>query len=155
MSNFPGGMFLKLPPNNDWALALPMPDETPIPLLDAAGDTGKFVKAILTHRDTLLGKDVLAATAYYNPKQIVATFQELYPETGKAAKFLRTSKEDYKAALAENGMPEKAQEELYENMAFMNDYGYYGKASLDESLSVSLLMLVHDCLFDFGLEQAQ
>ena len=141
MSNIPGGMFLQLPPNNDWTLALPMPDDTPIPLFDAASDTGKFVKAILTHRDTLLGKDVFAATDYYDPKQIVATFKELYPETGKRAKFMQTSKEDYKGALAKNGMPERQQQELYENMAFMHDYGYFGKASLDESHSVSSLIL--------------
>lgn len=138
MSNLPGGMFRQLPPNNDWTFALPIPDDTPIPAFDAAGDTGKFVKAILTHRDTTLGKDVYAATDYYNPKQIVATFKELYPEAGKGAKFVQLSKEEFKGALAQAGMPEKAQEELYENMAFMHDHGYFGKASLEESLSVSL-----------------
>ncbi len=36
-------------------------------------------------------------------------------------------------------MPEKAQQELYENMMFMKEFGYYGKASLDESLAVSIV----------------
>ena len=137
MSNIPGGMMRQLPPNNRWTLALPMPDDTPIPLFDAGGDTGKFVKAILTRRDAVLGKQVLAATDYFTPKQIVDTFKELFPEAGKEAKFVQTDKEQYKGALAKAGMPEKFQEELYENMAFMHDFGYYGKASLDESHAVS------------------
>ena len=137
MSNFPGAMFRPLPPHDAWTVALPMPSDTPIPLLDAAGDTGKFIKAILTHRDTLLGKQVLAATDYYTPAQIVDTFKELYPEAGKAATFVDVDKETYKSALGQTGMPEKGQQELYENMAFMHDYGYFGKASLKESLAVS------------------
>ena len=121
-----------------------MPPDTPIPCYDAAGDTGKFVKGILTHRDELLGKRVLAATDYYTPEQIMSWFREFFPKAGPGAKFLQLSKEDYMGALAGAGMPPKAQLELYENMAFMNDYGYYGKASLDESLAVSPEHLVYE-----------
>ena len=138
MSNFPGGMFRPLPPHNAWTVPLPMPPDTPIPLFDAGDDTGKFVKAILTHRDTLLGKQVLAATDYYTPVQIVDTFKQLYPEAGKVATFMEIDKETYKNALGEMGMPEKGQQELYENMSFMHDYGYFGKASLEESQAVSI-----------------
>jgi len=136
MSNFPGASILQLPPNNNWTMALPMPPDTPIPCFDAAGDTGVFVKAILTHREETLGKKVLGATDYYTPQQIMATFQELYPEAGKSAKFIEIDKDAYKGALADAGMPEKAQLILYENMAFMHDYGYFGKASLAESHAV-------------------
>lgn len=140
MSNLPGGMFRQLPPSNDWSIALPMPASTPIPFFDAGNDTGKFVKGILTHRDKVLGKRVLGATDYYTPSDAIAIFKELFPKAGESAKFVQVSKDDYKGALAKAGMPEKAQEELYENMAFMNDYGYYGKASLAESLEVKLTL---------------
>ena len=140
MSNLPGGMFRQLPPSNDWTIALPMPASTPIPFFDAGNDTGKFVKGILTHRDKVLGKRVLAATDYYTPSDAIAIFKELFPKAGESAKFVQVSKDEYKGALAKAGMPEKAQEELYENMAFMNDYGYYGKASLSESLEVKLAL---------------
>ena len=145
MSNFPGGMFLQLPPSNDWTMALPMPASTPIPLFDAAGDTGKFVKGILTHRDKVLGKRVLAATDYHTPADIVATFKELFPKAGESAKFVQASKDEYKGALAQTGMPEKGQQELYENMAFMNEYGYYGKASLAESHEVKSALILPLC----------
>ena len=137
MSNFPGGMFRQLPPSNDWTVALPMPAGTPIPFLDAGDDTGKFVKGILTHRDKVLGKRVLAATDYYTPSDAVSIFKELFPKVGESAKFLQVSKDDYKSALGQTGMPEKGQQELYENMAFMNDYGYFGKATLAESHEVN------------------
>ena len=136
MSNLPGGMFLQLPPSNDWTIALPMPAGTPIPFFDAGGDTGKFVKGILTHRDKVLGKRILAATDYYTPSDVIAIFKDLFPNAGESAKFVQASENDYKSALAEVGMPEKAQVEMYENMAFMNEYGYYGKASLAESHEV-------------------
>ena len=137
MSNFPGGMFRPLPPSNDWTVALPMPATTPIPFFAAAEDTGKFVKAILTHRDKVLGMRVLAATDYYTPSDAVTFFKELFPKAGQTAKFVQLSKDEYTGMLAQTGMPPKGQEELYENMAFMNDYGYYGKDSLAESLEVS------------------
>ena len=138
MSNLPGNMFRQLPPSNDWTFALPMPASTPIPLFDAAQDSGKFVKGILTHRDKVLGKRILAATDYYTPSDAIAIFKDLFPKAGEKAKFVQVSKDDYKGALAQGGMPEKAQEELYENMAFMNEFGYYGKASLAESHEVKL-----------------
>ncbi len=138
MSNLPGGSFRQLPPSNDWTIALPMPAKTPIPFFDAGGDTGKFVKGILTHRDKALGKRILAATDYYTPSDAIAFFKGLFPNAGESAKFVQVSKDDYKGALAKAGMPEKIQQELYENMAFMNEYGYYGKASLAESHEVNL-----------------
>ena len=116
---------------------MPAPGDTPVPLFDVADDTGKFVKAILTHREQVLGKQIHAATAYYTWVDVVNTFKELKPEAGKNATFVQLSKEEYKGALASAGMPPKAQEELYENMAFMNEFGYYGKAGLEESLAVS------------------
>ena len=147
MSNLPGNMFRQLPPSNDWTFALPMPASTPIPLLDAGGDTGKFVKGILTHRDKVLGKRVLAATDYYTPADAITIFKELFPSAGKGANFVQISKDDYKGALAQAGMPEKAQQELYENMAFMNDYGYYGKSSLTESHEVKFSIVL--CVWTF------
>ena len=136
MSNIPGQILRQVPPDNNWTLAMPAPSDTPVPLFDAAGDTGKFVKGILTHRDQVLGKRIYAASDYYTFADMVDTFKEMKSEAGKNANFVRMTKEQYKGALAKAGMPEKAQEELYENMAFMHDYGYYGKASLAESHAV-------------------
>ena len=119
-----------------YALALPMPSTTPIPYFDAASDTGKFVKAMIMKRDQVLGKNILAACAYYKVEDVPATFAKVKPETGKGAQMITIDKTTFMGFLAQAGLPEFAQEELYENMAFMDEFGYYGKKSLDESLAI-------------------
>ena len=141
MSNIPGQILRPSPPENHFTLTMPAPESTPVPLFDAANDTGKFVKGILTHREQVLGKQIYAATDYYTWTDVLNTFKEVKPEAGKNAKFVQVSAEQYKAALAGMGMPPKAQVEMYENMAFMDEFGYYGKAGLEESHAVSPFLL--------------
>jgi uncharacterized protein YbjT (DUF2867 family) len=136
MSNLPGGMFRQVPPNNDWTLGLPIPASTPVPLLNTAGDTGKFVKGILLNREKTLGKRIYGATDYYTLTQIVEAFKEVYPEAGKTAKTAELPHQVFKDILGSTGMPEEAGEELLQNMRLMNEFGYYGGANLDESHSV-------------------
>lgn len=136
MSNLPGGMFRQAPPNNDWTLALPIPGSTPVPLLNTAGDTGKFVKGILLNREKTLGKRIYGATDYYTLEEMVKEFKEVYPEAGKTAKTAELPHQVFKDILGKTGMPEDAGEELLQNMRLMNEFGYYGGAKLDESHSV-------------------
>ena len=121
---------------HDYTLALPMPPETPIPFFDPVDGTGKFVKAMLMKRDEVLGKEILAAGQYYNVGDVPKIFAQVKPEAGKGAQFVTVDKDTYKGMLASFGMPEFAQEELYENMNFMNEFGYYGKKSLEPSLAL-------------------
>jgi len=136
MSNLPGGMFRQVPPNNDWTLALPIPGSTPVPLLNTAVDTGKFVKGILLNREKTLGKRIYGATDYYTLDQMVKEFKELYPEAGKTAKYAELSHQAFKDNLGKAGQSAEAGEELLQNMRLMNEFGYYGGASLDESHSI-------------------
>lgn len=136
MSNIPGGMFRQAPPNNDWTFALPIPGSTPIPLLNTADDTGKFVKGILNNREKTLGKRIYGATDYYTIDEIVKEFKEQYPEAGKTAKSAELPHDVFKGIMMKTGAPEKSAEELLQNMRLMNEFGYYFGASLDESHSV-------------------
>jgi hypothetical protein len=133
----PGGMFRQAPPNNDWTLALPIPGSSPIPLLDTADDTGKFVKGILNNREKTLGKRIYGATDYYTIDEIVKEFKEQYPEAGKTAKSAELPHEVFKGIIMKTGAPATSAEELLQNMRLMNEFGYYFGASLDESHSVS------------------
>jgi len=133
MSNLPGGMFRQVPPNNDWTLGLPVPGTSPVPLLDTAGDTGKFVKGILLNREKALGKRIYGATDYYTLEEMVKEFKELYPEAGKTAKTAELPHEVFKGILKGAGQSETAAEELLQNMRLLNEYGYYGGADLTES----------------------
>lgn len=136
MSNLPGGMFRQAPPNNDWTLALPIPGSTPVPLLNTADDTGKFVKGILLNREQTLGKRIYGATDYYTLDEMVKEFKEVFPEAGKTAKAAELPHQVFKDILGQTGLPEEAGEELLQNMRLMNEFGYYGGAKLDESHSV-------------------
>ena len=121
-------------PPHDYIMALPMPSTTPIPWFDAVDDTGKFVKAMVMKEKEVMGKNVLGATDYCTPDQVVETFKSVKKETG--AQFMQLDKDTYKGFLAKVGMPDFAQEEMYENMSFMNEFGYFGKQSLEWSLGV-------------------
>jgi len=136
MSNLPGGMFRQAPPNNDWTLALPIPSTSPIPLLDTADDTGKFVKGILNNREKTLGMQIYGATNYYTIEEIVKEFKELYPEAGKTAKSAELAHDVFKGNIMKTGAPAESAEELLQNMRLMNEFGYYFGASLDESHSI-------------------
>ena len=130
MSNLQGMINKSPQPPHTLTLALPMPDTTPIPFFDAVGDSGKFVKAMVTQREKVLGKNVLAATAYITPNEVISTFKKA---VGKDVQFYRPDKDTYKGFLAKAGMPDFAQEEMYENMSFMDEFGYFGKQGLEWS----------------------
>jgi len=136
MSNLPGNMIRQDPTTKDYVFSLPIPADSPIPLLDTEDDTGKFVKAILLKPTATIGKRVYGSSGYVTPTQIIKDFQEIYPEAGKGAKYVEISASDYKSGLAKVGMPEIAQEDLLENMLLMPQFGYYGGDSLEESQSI-------------------
>jgi len=133
MSNLPGSVIRQTPPKNNWTLALPVPTSTSVPLFASTEDTGKFVKGILLKREKTLGKRILGATDYETLEQIVAEFKEVFPEAGKDATAIEIPHQAFKDGLGHAGLPEKGQEELLQNMRLMNEYGYYGGASLKES----------------------
>lgn len=108
--------------------ALPVSENAQIPLFDAPEDTGKFVKAILKNADKLNGKQVLAATAYYTPKQIVADFEEA---SEHKARFIQISGDQFKSYL-----PKFMAEEILENHILLDTTGYYAGVSLDDSLNL-------------------
>jgi hypothetical protein len=146
MSNLPGGMFRKSPPNNDWTLALPIPGSTPVPLLDTADDTGKFVKGILNNRKKTLGKQIYGATDYYTLDEMVKEFKELYPEAGKTAKTVELPHQVFKDIMGKTGVPAESAEELLQNMRLMNEFGYV-------SHTLPLILQLHGSQIGAGLSK--
>jgi uncharacterized protein YbjT (DUF2867 family) len=116
--------------------SLPVPEDTPIPLFDADADAGKFVKAILKKREQTLGRRVLAATAYYTPREVLETLRRVKPNKGGSARFAQLTPEQYTAGLQQTGLSEKAAIELLENMQFMPEFGYFGGEPLEPSLEL-------------------
>jgi hypothetical protein len=132
MSNFPGNLLRQLPPNNEWTLLFPGKSSSVFPVFDTV-DTGKYVKAIVLHREELLGKDFYGATSYLTVDQVLEAFKKTFPEAGKTARFQQVPEDKYIATLKGMGLPEFAAEELLENMLLLENPGYYGGAKLEES----------------------
>ncbi|KAK6002080.1 hypothetical protein QM012_001718 [Aureobasidium pullulans] len=108
--------------------ALPISENAPIPLFEVVEDTGKFVKAIIKNADKLNGKQVLGASAYYSPKQVVADFEEA---SGHKLRYNQISGEQFKSFF-----PAFMAQEFLENHILIDTTGYYAGASLDDSLSL-------------------
>ncbi|KAF1935323.1 NAD(P)-binding protein [Clathrospora elynae] len=120
MSNIPMSVQKGEDGSLNWAL--PVSETAKFPLFDVKEDTGKFITVILRNRDALLGARILGATAYYTPKQIVATLSTV---TGKSAHFLQVPDEVYKSFL-----PGYMAQEMLENHLFIEEPGYYNGADL-------------------------
>lgn len=134
MPNITGGMFKPSPPDNAWTLGLPVAASSPIPTFDPR-DTGKYVKAIVMHRDALLGKRLLGADAYVTAQEAVDTFRKLFPEeAGKTARFYQVPEDAFRGFMQSQGSPEYVVDEFYENMRLLEEFGYYGGEPLEDSL---------------------
>lgn len=74
------------------------------------------------------GKQVLEASGYYTPEEIVDTFSKVI---GKKAVFIKVTPEQYRASL-----PESIALEYLENQLFVEDPGYFLGESLEPSLGL-------------------
>ena len=72
------------------------------------------------------GKQILAATDYYDVERIIADFKEA---TGKTITFFQITPEKYSSFL-----PEAIAQEMLENHLFVESPGYYNGVSLAETL---------------------
>lgn len=82
----------------------------------------------MRNRDSVLGKQILAAWDYYTPSRIVSEFQEV---TGKTARFVQIDAETYKGFF-----PAPMADEMLENHLFIGEPGYYAGKDLKESLDL-------------------
>ncbi|RBQ68021.1 hypothetical protein VDGD_21619 [Verticillium dahliae] len=113
-----------------------MPETAPLPLFDVR-NTGLWVKAIVRKRDQLLGKRVLGATKYTTPAELVSEFTQAFPEAGKAASFFSMPHEMFLQVVQDvMGLPDWAAESILEMMRLVNEGGYFGFESLEDSLAV-------------------
>ncbi|KAF2822471.1 putative nucleoside-diphosphate-sugar epimerase [Ophiobolus disseminans] len=105
--------------------ALPVNKDSKFPLIDIKSDTGKFVKAIIKNRDSVLGAHILGAEGYYTPTQIL---EQLTEATDKKTQFYQIDEKTYKSYL-----PEFMAQEMLENHLFIESPGYYNSEGLEKS----------------------
>ncbi|CAG9996933.1 unnamed protein product [Clonostachys byssicola] len=109
-----------------WALPVDG-DKAQVPVFDASGDTGLFVKAALKLSEPT-GRQILAAAEYISPNQLIAEFSEV---TGHKATFAQVPVDVFKSFL-----PPQIADEMNDNMLLLQDPGYYQGADLADSLQL-------------------
>ncbi|KAK5046085.1 hypothetical protein LTR84_008542 [Exophiala bonariae] len=101
-----------------YAIAGVMDPQTRMPLIDTAGDTGKYVGAILADLDAYEGKVLSAATEWLSMSEIA---EKVGRAIGKNVAYQQLPVEVYKSFL-----PENARHQLVEMYLYIQDYGYFG-----------------------------
>ncbi|KAK6196589.1 hypothetical protein LQW54_011373 [Pestalotiopsis sp. IQ-011] len=131
-SGSPADLLQPTGPDNAWTLTLPTPADSPLPMFHT-GDTGKYIKAIVLHRDELLGKRFFGATDYMTVQEVLDTFKRLFPKADKSARHYWIPEEVFRASMQSRGAPEHVIVETYENGRLFGECGYFGGEPLDET----------------------
>lgn len=118
--------FIKKNEDDAYLLALPIDgDKGQVPVFLPAADMGKFVKIAIKNYPSYTGKQILAASAYISPNQLMAEWSEV---TGKEGKYVQVDAEVFKSFL-----PPPVAQELLENMLLLENPGYYAGQDLQPS----------------------
>ena len=125
MENFQSQPFLapRQAPDGTWVLARHTSPETQIPYIDAVGDTGKFVGAILAEPDRYQGKTFCAAQALYTGDEIAAIISKT---TGKTVVYKQISLEQFKKSLP---FESDISDIFVEGFSCQEEFGYWGPDS--------------------------
>jgi uncharacterized protein YbjT (DUF2867 family) len=121
MSNFSASMKPHPSPAGDgsYILANFVKPETRLPLIDTAGDTGKWVASILADFPKYEGKVFCAATALYSFQDIADAMSKA---SGKTVVYAQVPKEIWRGFL-----PEVMRDCIAEMFEYIQDFGYYGE----------------------------
>ncbi|CRG84681.1 hypothetical protein PISL3812_01934 [Talaromyces islandicus] len=119
MQNFAAQAFLAPKKSEDgtWFMSRHTSPAALIPLVDAVGDSGKFVGAILAEPDKYEGKTFSAATALYSLEEIVKIMSKA---TKKTIVYKQISLDDFKKSIPFAG------EIFAEVFSFAEEFGYFG-----------------------------
>ncbi|MCJ1235574.1 hypothetical protein MMC14_003545 [Varicellaria rhodocarpa] len=122
MENFQSQTFYapQQAPDGTWILAGHASPRSTMPLIDAVGDTGKFVGAILAEPDKYEGKTFCAATTLYSWEEVVAIMSRA---TGKTVVYKQISLEEFQKSLPFE--PEM----FVEAFSYQEEFGYFGPES--------------------------
>ena len=125
MENFQSQPFLapKPAPDGTWVLARPNSPTSQTPYIDAVGDTGKFIGAILAEPDRYHGKTFCAAQALYSWEEVAAILSKY---TGKTVVYQQISPEEFKRSLPFDS--DKA-DIFVEAFSSLEEHGYFGPDS--------------------------
>lgn len=114
---------------NDNIIALPLMPSTKLPLIDTAGDTGKFVKAIVLHRDELLGKRLIGVSEYRSLDDVAEIMEKV---STKKTQYVHVDMDQFLQRFAARGYPQHILEDVKDMMLWLQDFGYFEGQSLED-----------------------
>jgi len=120
MENFQSIFAPRQAPDGTWVVAFHTSPKAQLPLIDAVGDTGKFVGAILAEPDKYEGKTFCAATALYNMEEIAAIMSKA---TDKTVVYKQIPLEDFKKSLSFGA------DIFVKGSSYQEEFGYFGPDS--------------------------
>lgn len=120
MQNFQRRMALQPTEAGTFVLARPVSPDTELPLIDTAGDTGKYVGAILAEPEKYEGKVFCSASAVYTMTEIAEIMSKV---SGKTVKYEQIPVETFRQYIHFAG---SYADDLIEMMYYQQDFGYYG-----------------------------
>ncbi|PWY67994.1 hscarg dehydrogenase [Aspergillus sclerotioniger CBS 115572] len=121
MSNFHQTMTPRAMGDGTYALASFVTPETQLPLINTAGDTGKWVAAILADFAKYEGKVLCCATALYSFTEIAETMSRV---SGKTVVYRQLPEEIWRGFL-----PPLMVDYIADMLKSFQDYGYYGEGT--------------------------
>lgn len=107
-------------PDGTWVLARHTSPKTLLPYIDAVGDTGKVVGAILAAPDKYQGKTFCAAAALYSFEELAAIMSAA---TGKTIVYKQIPREEFEKSLP--FFPEI----FVDGFSYQEEFGYFGPDS--------------------------
>jgi uncharacterized protein YbjT (DUF2867 family) len=122
MENFAAQPFMgpQKAPDGTWVLYRSSAPKTLYPYIDATGDSGKFVGAILADPEKYEGKTFCAAQTFYTMEDITTILSKT---TRKKIIYKQISREEFKKQIP------FAADLLDEALAALDEFGYWGKDS--------------------------
>ncbi|KAL9030707.1 MAG: hypothetical protein Q9196_001205 [Gyalolechia fulgens] len=124
MQNIQSQPFLAPQPvDGTWVLARHNSPKSQLPWIDAVGDTGKFIGAILAEPDKYEGQTMCAATTLYSWEELVAILSKA---TGKTIVYKQVPSKDFKQSLPFDG---DIADIFVEGFASHGEFGYFGPDS--------------------------
>lgn len=122
MENFQSQTFVAPRQASDgtWVLARHISSKTQLPFIDAVGDTGKFVGAVLAEPDKYEGMTFCAAVSQYSWEEVASMMSKA---TGKTVVYRQIPLEEFKKTLPfEPDM-------FVEGFSYQEEFGYFGPES--------------------------
>jgi hypothetical protein len=104
-----------------------------MPLISANKDTGKYVKEMLLHPKKVIGERIYTGEKYYTMDEAA----EIIKKVGRLdVSYEQCTDEAFRKSLADVGAPEFLQEDMSQNVKYIQEYGFF-QQDLEDSHKVS------------------